>query len=62
MTPDGAEGTVTGVTEILDGTEAPTALFATTVNIYVWPLVKPVIVTDVPLVVLVNPPGFELTV
>jgi hypothetical protein len=60
VTPVGAEGTVPGVTETLDGTEAPTALFATTVNVYNWPFVKPVIVAVTPLT-STNSPVLEVT-
>jgi hypothetical protein len=41
----GATGTVAGVAvAAFDVPPAPTLFFATTVNVYVWPLVKPVTV------------------
>ena len=60
----GAPGTVLGVTAVdtIDATELPTALVATTVNVYSVPLVKLVTVSDKPVPVEVRPPGEEVTV
>ena len=62
----GAEGTVAGVTDA-DGDDAgelPTALVATTVNVYDVPFVKPVTVPVLifPETSVVNPPGEEVIV
>jgi hypothetical protein len=56
--PEGAEGTVAGVTA-LDEAEAgpvPTALVAVTVNVYDVPFVSPVIVIGLPVEVAEWPP------
>jgi hypothetical protein len=63
----GESGTVAGVT-LFDGADAPlepTALAATTVNVYAVPFVRPVTTCDVEVVpaLLSTPPaGFEMTV
>ena len=63
-TPVGAPGTVIGVTELLE-TEAvlvPTAFVAVTVNEYVVPFVKPVMIIGEEPPYAVKPPVFEVTV
>ena len=65
VTAVGASGTVFGVTAVDadDAAESPTALLATTENVYAVPLVKPDTVTDVaPVVVAITPPGEDVTV
>ncbi len=64
VTPVGAPGTVTGVTEA-DDAEAvlvPAAFVAVTVTVYAVPLVNPVIVQPVVAVVQVAPPGDAVAV
>ena len=54
----------TGVTEF-DTSEdrlVPTEFVAVTVKVYAVPLVRPVTVTDVPVVVAVTPPGADVAV
>ncbi len=64
LTPVGASGTVAGVTALVvaDGVLVPSALLAVTVNVYVCPLTRPVIVIGEDPPVAVNPPTFEVTV
>jgi hypothetical protein len=60
----GANGTVVGVTELLeaDAELVPTALVAVTVNVYAVPFERPVTtIGEVPPVAL-KPPVFEVTV
>jgi hypothetical protein len=63
---DGALGGPNGVTEFEfpDGTDAPAALFATTVNVYVVPFVSPLTehVEALANAVQVAPPGEAVTV
>ena len=60
----GAPGTVAGTTELLvdEGVLVPAAFVAVTVNVYVVPLVSPVIVIGEDPPVAVKPPTFEVTV
>ena len=60
----GALGVVAGTTELLtlEAVLVPTALVAVTVNVYVVPLLSPVIVIGEDPPVAVNPPVFEETV
>jgi hypothetical protein len=60
----GAPGTVAGTTELLvaEAILVPSALVAVTVNVYVTPLVNPVIVIGELPPLAVNPPGLEVTV
>ena len=60
----GASGTVAGVIELLvpESVLVPTAFVAVTVNVYVVPLLNPVIVMGDAPPVAVNPPLFEVTV
>src|SRR5258707_10811686 len=61
----GAPGRVTGVTAFEAAEAGPvsgTELVAVTVNVYVAPLVKPVIVMGDPAPVAVRVPGLEVTV
>jgi hypothetical protein len=60
----GASGTVAGVTALLVPEEilVPYAFVAVTVNVYVAPFVRPVIVIGDAPPVAVNPPVFEETV
>ena len=60
----GASGVVAGVTALLVADEilVPFALVAVTVNVYVVPFVRPVIVIGDAPPVAVNPPGLEVTV
>ena len=56
-----------GVTELLaaDGEEVPVMLVAVTVNVYAWPLVRPVMECDrevEPALASVPPEGLEVTV
>jgi hypothetical protein len=65
-TPEGAPGTVAGVTA-LEGSDdgpVPAALIACTVNVYIVPLFNPVIVVLVvdPPTLFTAPPGFVVTV
>jgi hypothetical protein len=66
LTPVGAPGTVTGVTEFdaADAGPLPTELVAVTVKVYAVPLVSPVTVALValPPAVAVWPPGDAVTV
>jgi hypothetical protein len=64
LTDVGVPGTVDGVTEFvaLDAVLVPLAFVAVTVNVYVVPLVRPVIVIGEPFPVAVKPPMFEVTV
>ena len=67
VTAVGAPGTVRGVTLFVaaDGALEPTALVATTVNVYAVPLVNPVmrcVVAVVPAWKSTPPAGFEVTV
>ena len=64
LTPVGAPGTVTGVTELvaLDAALVPIAFVAVTVKVYAVPLVRPVIVIGDSPPDAVNPPVFEVTV
>ena len=64
VTPVGAPGTVAGTIELLvdEGELVPTALVAVTVNVYVVPLVKPVIVIGDEPPVAVKPPVLDETV
>ena len=60
----GANGTVVGVTELLeaDAELVPTAFVAVTVNVYAWPFVSPVTtIGELPPVAL-KPPVFDVTV
>ena len=60
----GAPGTVGVVTEF-DASEValvPMEFVAVTVKVYVVPFVRPVTVTEVPVVVAVTPPGSDVTV
>ena len=60
----GAPGTRAGVTGV-DGSEdrlVPMEFVAVTVKVYAVPLVRPVTVTDVPVVVAVISPGAEVAV
>ena len=53
-----------GVTEF-DASEdrlVPLEFVAVTVKVYAVPLVRPVTVTDIPVVVVVTPPGADMTV
>ena len=63
LTPVGASGRVIGVTavEAVDVAEVPAAFTAVTVNVYAVPLVRPVIVTLVPVLLAVAPPGLAVT-
>jgi hypothetical protein len=67
VAPVGASGTVAGVT-LFDGAEGalePTALAATTVNVYAVPFVRPVttcVVKLLPSLLSMPPAGFEITV
>ena len=45
-----------------EGVLVPTAFVAVTLNVYVVPLLKPVIVIGDDVLVALNPPIFELTV
>ena len=60
----GASGTVAGVTALLVPEEilVPYAFVAVTVNVYVVPLVSPVMVMGDAPPVAVMPPGLEVTV
>ena len=60
----GASGVVAGVTALdaLDALLVPAAFVAVTVNVYVVPLTSPLIEAKVEVVVVLNPPIFELTV
>jgi len=60
----GASGMVEGVTELLvpEMVLVPTALVAVTVNVYVVPLLNPVIVIGEFPPVAVKPPEFDVTV
>ena len=60
----GAFGTVAGTTEALVPEEVlvPTAFVAVTVNVYVVPFERPVIVIGDEPPLAVNPPVFEVTV
>ena len=63
-TPVGDPGGVAGVAEF-EGTEAalmPLAFFATTVNVYGVPFVRPVTAQEVAILVQVLPPGLAVTV
>ena len=64
VTPVGAPGMVTGVTEeeAEDADELPAAFIATTVKVYAVPFDSPVTVAVVPVTVAVNPPGLDVTV
>jgi hypothetical protein len=64
LTLVGAPGGPAGTTELLvpDDVLVPTAFVAVTVNVYVVPLVRPVIVIGDDPPVAVKPPVFELTV
>ena len=64
LTLVGASETVAGTTALLVPEEVlvPTALVAVTVNVYVVPLVRPVIVIGDDPPVAVNPPTFDVTV
>ena len=64
LTPVGALGTVAGTIELLvpEAVLVPTALLAVTVNVYVVPLVRPVIVIGDEPPVAVKFPTLELTV
>jgi hypothetical protein len=64
VTPVGAPGTVTGVTEFdaVDDALVPIAFVAVTVNVYAVPLTRPVTVIGEPLLEAVNPPVFEVAV
>ena len=67
VAPVGAPGTADGVTrfETADGEPEPTALAATTVNVYAVPFVSPVttcVVAVVPALLSTPPAGFEITV
>jgi len=63
-TPVGGPGTVLDVAELEgeDADEVPTAFLATTVKVYVTPLVRPVTTRGEEDPVAVNPPGLEVTV
>ena len=60
----GASGTVAGTILLLvpDGVLVPILFVAVTVNVYVVPLVNPVMVIGEDPPVAVNPPVFEVTV
>jgi hypothetical protein len=60
----GAPGSVEGVTEFEAALAGllPLRFVATTVKVYAVPLVRPVITIGLKVPVLVNPPGFEVTV
>jgi hypothetical protein len=62
--PVGAFGTVEGVTALVvaDAVLVPTAFVAVTVNVYVVPFVRPVMVTGDDPLYATNPPTFEVTV
>jgi hypothetical protein len=64
VTEVGASGTFDGVTEFetLEALLVPIAFVAVTVNVYVVPLTRPVIVIGDDPPVAVNPPTFEVTV
>jgi hypothetical protein len=64
LTLVGAPGTVAGTTELLvaEAVLVPTALLAVTVNVYVVPLVSPVMTIGDEPPVAVNPPTFDVTV
>jgi hypothetical protein len=64
LTSVGAPGVVTGVIALdaLDAELAPAPFVAVTVNVYWVPLVKPVNVSDVPVVVALMLPGDDVTV
>jgi len=64
VAPVGAPGTVDGVAgaEAADTGPEPTALVATTVNVYAVPLVRPVTSQVVATVEQLKPPGDEVTV
>ena len=64
VTPVGAPGTVTGVTEFVavDAELVPTAFVAVTVKLYVVPFVRPVTITGEAPLYTTNPPVFEETV
>ena len=64
VTPVGAPGRSIGVT-LFDGVDAgpvPAAFVAVTVNVYVVPSISPVTVVLVPAVLVVTPPGDDVTV
>jgi hypothetical protein len=60
----GAFGVVAGITEllVLEAVLVPTLFVAVTVNVYVIPFVKPVIVIGEEEPVALNPPTFDVTV
>jgi hypothetical protein len=60
----GAPGTVAGITELLVAEEilVPFAFVAVTVNVYVVPFVRPVIVIGELPPTAVTPPGLDVTV
>jgi hypothetical protein len=65
MTPVGAAGTPTGVTDVegADSALFPTLFVAWTVNVYMVPFLRPVTWTEVaPVVVAVMLSGVEVTV
>ena len=64
MTFVGAPGTVAGVAEDdeIEGAPEPLAFFATTMNVYEIPFVRPVTVHEVEAVVHENDPEVEVTV
>ena len=64
LTLVGALGAAAGTTELLvpESVLVPTAFVAVTVNVYVVPLVKPLIVIGLPVEVAVKPPVFAVAV
>jgi len=64
MTFVGAPGTVAGVAEDdeIEGAPEPLAFFATTMNVYEIPFVRPVTVHEIKMLVQVLPPGLAVTV
>jgi hypothetical protein len=60
----GAPGTVAGTIELLvpEGVPVPTAFVAVTVNVYVVPFTRPVMIIGEEPPVAVKPPTFEVTV
>jgi hypothetical protein len=64
VTPVGASGTTTGITEFeaAEDTLVPLAFVAVTVKVYVVPFTRPVTVIGEPPPVAVKPPMLDVTV
>ena len=64
VTCSGALGGAVGVTgaEADEETDVPIAFVAVTVNVYAWPIVRPVNVAGLLVTVFVSPPGLAVTV